>query len=57
VEDGEEEGDVQGPMFGPHLPEDPTERLAVLLGLNPLLLAHHTGRVTGDTTAALANLK
>ena len=42
---------------GPHLPSDPTERLAVALGLDIRLLAHHSRRVTGDTEAAISSLK
>jgi hypothetical protein len=37
--------------------EDPTEQLAFLLGLDPLLLAHHTGLVGKDMRGAVARLK
>jgi hypothetical protein len=36
---------------------DPTERLAYLLGLDPLLLAHHTGLAGHDSRGAIARLK
>jgi hypothetical protein len=44
-------------FYGPHLPSDPTERLAVALGLDITLLAHYSKRITGDTEAAISNLK
>jgi hypothetical protein len=37
--------------------EDPTEQLAFLLGLDPLLLAHHTGLIGKDVRGAIARLK
>lgn len=37
--------------------EDPTEQLAFLLGLDPLLLAHHTGMTGRDASGAVARLK
>jgi hypothetical protein len=37
--------------------EDPTEQLAFLFGLDPLLLSHHTGLVGRDVRGAMARLK